>query len=163
GKVVLIHNGIIENYLTLRATLECRGRRMVSETDTEVISHLIDEYIRQGCRLADATRRAVAELQGSYAIVVLSEDEPDRLVTAQKGGHKHFLLKESHEQPQAIIDTIRGRILHEEGDVQLDADVRALLAAPIDRAVLIACGTAWHACLVRKFLLERLAHLSCEV
>ncbi|TMA47408.1 MAG: glutamine--fructose-6-phosphate aminotransferase, partial [Deltaproteobacteria bacterium] len=73
GKVVLIHNGIIENYLTLRATLERRGRRMVSETDTEVISHLIDEYIRQGCRLADATRRAVAELQGSYAIVVLSE------------------------------------------------------------------------------------------
>jgi len=234
GKVVLIHNGIIENYLTLRATLERRGRRMVSETDTEVISHLIDEYIRQGCRLADATRRAVAELQGSYAIVVLSEDEPDRLVTAksatpiviglgdgenfvasdipallehtrrvlfledgeiaeltadrvllttfsgqpvertprvvtwdpvtaQKGGYKHFLLKEIHEQPQAIIDTIRGRILHEDGDVQLDADVRALLAAPIERAVLIACGTAWHACLVGKFLLERLAHLPCEV
>ena len=232
GKVVLIHNGIIENYLTLRATLERRGRRMVSETDTEVISHLIDEYIRQGCRLADATRRAVAELQGSYAIVVLSE--PDRLVTAksatpiviglgdgenfvasdipallehtrrvlfledgevaeltadrvllttfsgqpvertprvvtwdpvtaQKGGYKHFLLKEIHEQPQAIIDTIRGRILHEDGDVQLDADVRALLAAPIERAVLIACGTAWHACLVGKFLLERLAHLPCEV
>ncbi|TMA41676.1 MAG: glutamine--fructose-6-phosphate transaminase (isomerizing), partial [Deltaproteobacteria bacterium] len=84
-------------------------------------------------------------------------------VTAQKGGYKHFLLKEIHEQPQAIIDTIRGRILHEEGDVQLDADVRALLAAPIERAVLIACGTAWHACLVGKFLLERLAHLPCEV
>jgi glucosamine--fructose-6-phosphate aminotransferase (isomerizing) len=234
GKVVLIHNGIIENYLTLRATLERRGRRMVSETDTEVISHLIDEYIRQGCRLADATRRAVAELQGSYAIVVLSEDEPDRLVTAksatpiviglgdgenfvasdipallehtrrvlfledgevaeltadgvvlttfsgqpvertprvvtwdpvtaQKGGYKHFLLKEIHEQPQAIIDTIRGRILHEEGDVPLDADVRALLAAPIERAVLVACGTAWHACLVGKFMLERLAGLPCEV
>jgi len=234
GKVVLIHNGIIENYLTLRAALERRGRRMVSETDTEVISHLIDEYIRQGCRLADATRRAVAELQGSYAIVVLSEDEPDRLVTAksatpiviglgdgenfvasdipallehtrrvlfledgevaeltadgvllttfsgqpvertprvvtwdpvtaQKGGYKHFLLKEIHEQPQAIIDTIRGRILHEEGDVPLDADVRALVAAPIERVVLVACGTAWHACLVGKFLLERLAGLPCEV
>src|SRR5437762_10836021 len=78
GKVVLIHNGIIENYLALRAALESRGRTMLSETDTEVISHLIDEYICQGCRLADATRRAVAELQGSYAIVVLSEDEPDR-------------------------------------------------------------------------------------
>jgi len=234
GKVVLIHNGIIENYLELRAALERRGRRMVSETDTEVISHLIDEYVRQGCGLADATRRAVAELQGSYAIVVLSEDEPDRLVTAksatpivlglgegenfvasdipallehtrrvvfledgevaeltadrvvittfagqpvtrpprvvtwdpvtaQKGGYKHFLLKEIHEQPQAIIDTIRGRILQEEGDVQLDAEVKALLTAPIERAVLVACGTAWHACLVGKFLLERLAGLPCEV
>ena len=234
GKVVLIHNGIIENYLELRAALERRGRRMVSETDTEVISHLIDEHVRQGCGLADATRRAVAELQGSYAIVVLSEDEPDRLVTAksatpivlglgegenfvasdipallehtrrvifledgevaeltadgvvittfagqpvtrtprvvtwdpvtaQKGGYKHFLLKEIHEQPQAIIDTIRGRILQEEGDVQLDADVKALLTAPIERAVLVACGTAWHACLVGKFLLERLAGLPCEV
>src|SRR3989442_13104855 len=78
GKVVLIHNGIIENYLTLRAALERRGRRMVSETDTEVISHLIDEYVRQGCRLADATRRAVAELQGPYAIVALPAAEPDR-------------------------------------------------------------------------------------
>src|SRR5436190_18308231 len=234
GKVVVIHNGIIENYLELRAMLVARGRKMASETDTEVISHLIDEHVREGCGLFEATRRAIAQLEGSYAIVVLSESEPDRLVaaksatpiviglgegenfvasdipallehtrrvlfledgevaeitpervtittfdgapverqprvvtwdpvTAQKGGYKHFLLKEIHEQPQAIIDTMRGRILHEDGDVQLDADVRALLAAPIERAVLIACGTAWHACLVGKFLLERLAHLPCEV
>src|SRR5581483_2885401 len=196
GKVVLIHNGIIENYLALRAALEKRGRTMKSETDTEVISHLIDEEVEQGVGLAEATRRVVRKLEGSYAIVVLSESEPDKLVTAksatpivlglgegenfvasdipallehtrrvlfledgevaeltakavrittfdgdpvdrqprtvtwdpvtaQKGGYKHFLLKEIHEQPQAIIDTMRGRILQEAGDVGLDADLRA--------------------------------------
>jgi len=234
GKVVLIHNGIIENYLELRAALERRGRVMASETDTEVISHLIDEYVQQGLGLAEATRRVVKTLVGSYAIVVLSETEPDRLVaaksatpivlglgegenfvasdipallehtrrvafledgevaeltadrvkittfegepversprvvawdavTAQKGGYKHFLLKEIHEQPQAIIDTMRGRILQEAGDVQLDAEVSERLPAEIQRAVLVACGTAWHACLVGKFLLERLAGIPCEV
>ncbi len=234
GKVVVIHNGIIENYLELRAALERRGRKMASETDTEVISHLIDEHVQRGCGLFEATRRAIQELEGSYSIVVLSESEPDRLVaaksatpivlglgegenfvasdipallehtrrvvfledgevveltadrvtihtfagepvaraprtvtwdpvTAQKGGYKHFLLKEIHEQPQAIIDTMRGRIVQETGAVQLDADVDRLLEAPIRRAVLVACGTAWHACLVGKFLFERLAGLSCEV
>ncbi len=234
GKVVVIHNGIIENYLELRAALERRGRKMASETDTEVISHLIDEHVQRGCGLFEATRRAIQELEGSYSIVVLSESEPDRLVaaksatpivlglgegenfvasdipallehtrrvvfledgevveltadrvtihtfagepvaraprtvtwdavTAQKGGYKHFLLKEIHEQPQAIIDTMRGRIVQETGAVQLDADVDRLLEAPIRRAVLVACGTAWHACLVGKFLVEHLAGLSCEV
>src|SRR5213596_440422 len=84
-------------------------------------------------------------------------------VTAQKGGYKHFLLKEIHEQPQAIIDTMRGRIVQETGAVQLDADVDRLLEAPFQRAVVVACGTAWHACLVGKFLFEHLAGLSCEV
>jgi glucosamine--fructose-6-phosphate aminotransferase (isomerizing) len=234
GKVVLIHNGIIENYLALRAALETRGRTMVSETDTEVISHLIDEYVQQGHGLAEATRRAVRQLEGSYAIVVLSENEPDRMVaaksatpiviglgegenfvasdipallehtrrvlfledgevaeltprqvsittftgepvareprmvswdpvTAQKGGYKHFLLKEIQEQPQAIIDTLRGRLLQEAGDVQLDLDLGPGWATRARRAVLVACGTAWHACLVGKFLLERLAGIPCEV
>src|SRR5215831_2101212 len=234
GKVVVIHNGIIENYLELRAMLESRGRKMASETDTEVISHLIDEHVREGCGLFEATRRAIRQLDGSYSIVVLSESEPDRLVaaksatpiviglgdgenfvasdipallehtrrvlfledgevaeitpagvtittfdgatvtreprvvtwdpvTAQKGGFKHFLLKEIHEQPQAIIDTMRGRILQEAGGVQLDADVDALLRTGCDRVVLVACGTAWHACLVGRFLIERLAGIPCEV
>src|SRR5207244_2432926 len=207
---------------------------MSSETDTELISHLIDEQVQAGFGLADATRRAVKALEGSYAIVVLSESEPDRMVaaksatpivlglgegenfvasdipallehtrrvlfledgevaeltaqrvvittfdgepvareprvvtwdpvTAQKGGFKHFLLKEIHEQPQAIIDTMRGRILQEAGDVQLDGDLAAGWAKNIRRAVVVACGTAWHACLVGKFLLERLASLPCEV
>src|SRR2546429_4828467 len=231
GKVVVIHNGIIENYLELRAALERRGRKMASETDTEVISHLIDEHVQRGCGLFEATRRAIQELEGSYSIVVLSESEPDRLVaaksatpivlglgegenfiasdvpallehtrrvvfledgevaeltadrvklqtfagasvaraartitwdpvTAQKGGYKHFLLKEIHEQPQAIIDTMRGRILQEAGGVQLDGDLAAGWARNIRRAVLVACGTAWHACLVGQFLIERLGQLA---
>jgi len=234
GKVVLIHNGIIENYLELKAALEKRGRKMVSETDTEIISHLIDEHVERGLGLADATREAVKSLVGSYAIVVLSETEPDRLVaaktatpivlgvgegenfvasdvpalldhtrrvlfledgevaeltpsevkittfdgavverqprviawdavTAQKGGYKHFLLKEIHEQPQAIIDTMRGRIVQEAGDTQLDTEVAAVVERPVDRIVLVACGTAWHACLVGKFFVERLAGIPCEV
>src|SRR4029077_6187164 len=84
-------------------------------------------------------------------------------VTAQKGGYKHFLLKEIYEQPQAIIDTMRGRILQEEGDVQLDVEVTDNLPPDIKRCVLVACGTAWHACLVGKFLIERLAGIPCEV
>ncbi len=85
-------------------------------------------------------------------------------MTAQKGGYKHFLLKEIHEQPQAIIDTMRGRILQEEGDVQLDVEVTATVCRRRSkRCVLVACGTAWHACLVGKFLIERLAGIPCEV
>ena len=234
GKVVVIHNGIIENFLELRRALAQRGRTMASETDTEVISHLIDELVGEGLGLAEATRRAIAQLQGSYAIVVLSETEPDRMiaaksatpivlglgdgenfvasdipamlehtrrvvfledgevveltadkavittfdgtpvarepkvvawdaVTAQKGGYKHFLLKEIHEQPQAIIDTMRGRILQEEGDVQLDVEVTDALPAEVKRCVIVACGTAWHAALVGEFLIEQLAGIPCEV
>ncbi len=181
GKIVVIHNGIIENYLELRAALAGRGRTFSSETDTEVISHLIDERVQGGQDLVHATRSVVQELEGSFSIVVMHEDSPDRLVaaksatpiviglgenenlvasdipaildhtrrilfledgemaevtrervtlstfagdavvreprtvawdpvTAQKGGYRHFLLKEIHEQPQAIIDTMRGRI-----------------------------------------------------
>src|SRR6185295_12353260 len=227
--VVVIHNGIIENYLELRAKLQSRGRTMSSETDTEVISHLIDEYVHEGLGLA--TRRAVRQLEGSYAIVVMSEREPKRIVTAksatpivlglgdgenfvasdipavldytrrvafledgevaelspekvvittfdgkpverqprritwdavtaQKGGYKHFLLKEIHEQPQALIDTMRGRLLQESGDVQLDLEK---IPAEPKRCVLVACGTAWHACLVGKYMIERLAGIPCDV
>jgi glucosamine--fructose-6-phosphate aminotransferase (isomerizing) len=234
GKVVVIHNGIIENYLEIRARLEKLGRKMASETDTEVISHLIDQHVQQGVGLAEATRRATRELHGSYAIVVMSESAPDTLVTAksatpivlglgdgenfiasdipallehtrrvlfledgevaeltrekvaittfdgtpverdpkviawdavtaQKGGYKHFLLKEIHEQPQAIIDTMRGRLLQEAGDVQLDTEVVSKLPTDVKRCVLVACGTAWHACLIGKFLLERLAGIPCDV
>jgi glucosamine--fructose-6-phosphate aminotransferase (isomerizing) len=235
GHVVLIHNGIIENYLELRAGLVERGRRLSSETDTEVIAHLIDEELTPGLGLLEATRRAVRQLVGSFSIVVMSELEPDRLVaaktatpivvgsgdhesliasdipailqytrdvifledgeiadvtrdrvvlsdfdgnprvraprhvswdpvTAQKGGYKHFLLKEIHEQPQALIDTLRGRIRLESGDVELAeiAQVEERLER-IQRVTLAACGTAWHATLIGKFFLNELARLPTEV
>jgi glucosamine--fructose-6-phosphate aminotransferase (isomerizing) len=236
GSVVVIHNGIIENYLELRQELTDRGRTLTSETDTEVISHLIDEQVQQGLGLVEATRKAIARLVGSYALVVLSEREKGKLVaaksatpivigvgegenfvasdipalldhsrrvlfledgevatitadsvaistfdgqpveraprvvtwdpiTAQKGGHKHFLHKEIHEQPQALIDTMRGRLEQEHGDVQL-AEIESLATnwpQQLERMVLVACGTAWHACLIGKFLLEELAGIPTEV
>src|SRR6185369_13614236 len=181
GDIVVIHNGIIENFLQLRGELAAAGCEMTSDTDTEVIGHLIEMERRSGKTLADATRAAIGRLRGSFAIVALSSSEPDRLVaaknatpvvvgigdgenivasdipalldytrdvlfledgemaevtatsvvvttfagapvnrasrritwdpvTAQKGGYKHFLLKEIHEQPVAIVDTLRGRL-----------------------------------------------------
>jgi glucosamine--fructose-6-phosphate aminotransferase (isomerizing) len=236
GRVAVIHNGIIENYLELRAELKERGRTLASETDTEVISHLIDENIERGLGFVEATRQAIARLEGSYAIVVLCQDDrntivtaksatpivigvgdgenfiasdipalldhsrrilfledgevaaitpdsvtittfdnrrvdrPPRIIhwdpiTAQKGGYKHFLHKEIHEQPQALIDTMRGRLVQERGDVQL-AELDALgvgWAERVERMTLVACGTAWHACLIGKFLLEELAGIPAEV
>ncbi len=236
GSIAVIHNGIIENYLELRAELEARGRALSSETDTEVISHLIDENIQRGLGFVEATRQAIARLEGSYAIVVLCEKDRNTLVTAksatpivigvgegenfiasdipalldhsrqvifledgevaaitptsvsittfdnrrvdrvprtihwdpvtaQKGGYKHFLHKEIHEQPQAIIDTMRGRLVQEQGDVRL-AELDALgsdWSTKVSRMVLVACGTAWHACLIGKFLLEDLAGIPAEV
>ena len=235
GHVVVIHNGIIENYLELRAAIVDKGRALSSETDTEIISHLIDDGMQQGLDFVAATRRALQRLEGSFSIVVLCDLEPRKLlaaksatpivigigkgenliasdipalldhtrdvlfledgelaevtrasvvlssfdggaiersprrvtwdpVTAQKGGYKHFLAKEIHEQPQAIIDTTRGRLQQEEGDVALpDLDLGPEWWQRIDRVTLVACGTAWHACLIGKFYLEQLARLGCDV
>ncbi len=236
--VVVIHNGIIENYVAIREELIASGAEILSETDTEVISHLIEREFIDGRDLFEATRAAIARLEGSYAIVVMSNREPDRLitaknatpvvigvgdgeafvasdvpalleytrdvvfledgelasvsssgielftfageaveraprtitwdpVTAQKGGYKHFLLKEIHEQPQAIIDTMRGRILQESeerGDILLpELDAISSRLNSIERIALVACGTAWHSGVVGKFIIERFARLSAEV
>ena len=235
GDVVVIHNGIIENYLDLRHELTRRGRTFTSETDTEAIAHLIDSALQDGAPFPDAVRAAIHRLAGSFAIVALSERAPGTLLaaknatpivigvgtdenfvasdvpalldytrevvfledgemaalgtdgvaisdfagqpvsraprhvhwdalTAQKEGYKHFLLKEIHEQPQAIIDTMRGRLLEESGDVALgELDAHLPLLDTVRGATLVACGTAWHACLVGKFLLEELAGLRTDV
>ncbi len=235
GDVVVIHNGIIENYLELRYELMGKGRTFSSETDTEVIAHLIDRYLQEGHSFREATRAALRHLSGSFALVALSERDPETLltaknatpiviglgeeesfvasdipalldytrrvlflddgemaevsrqgvaisdfsgrpvereprhitwdpITAQKSGYKHFLLKEIHEQPQAIIDTMRSRILEESGEIALGELTDQLPALDaVKRATLVACGTAWHACLVGKFLLEELAGLPTEV
>ncbi len=235
GRVVLIHNGIIENFLELRAELQASGREFSSETDTEIVAHLIDDEMARGRDLAAATRAAIARLEGSFALVVMSSDEPGKLfaaksatpiviglgdgenfvasdvpalldytrdmlfledgemaeissagvrlslfdgtpvereprritwdpVTAQKSGYKHFMLKEINEQPQATIDTMRGRLLVESGDVTLeDLESSNDWWNQVERIDLVACGTAWHACLVGKFFIEKLARVPCNV
>jgi len=234
GKVVVIHNGIIENYLELRAHLHELGRKFTSETDTEVISHLIEEAVLAGRDIVTATRDAIAQLEGSFSIVVMHQDDPETLVaaksatpiviglgegenfiasdipaildhtrrvlfledgemavvrrddvtlttfagdpvireprvvswdpvTAQKDGYRHFLLKEIHEQPQAIIDTMRGRLLQEEGDISLDELAGCEWATNAKRITFVACGTAWHACQVGKYFVEQIARIPADV
>ncbi|ABB30353.1 glucosamine/fructose-6-phosphate aminotransferase, isomerizing [Geobacter metallireducens RCH3] len=235
GSVIVVHNGIIENYLELRERLRGTGREFLSETDTEVISHLIDEKYGACGDFERATRQALAELRGAYAVCVLCEKEPGVLIAAkqgspmvvglgtgeffvasdipailshtremvflddgemvvfrdgtpsfsrvsgeplekasrhidwsplmaEKGGYKHFMLKEIFEQPRAVRDTIAGRLREEQGDVYLedlkltDEELRG-----IDRICIIACGTSWHAALVGKFLLEEHCRLPVEV
>ena len=235
GAVAIVHNGIIENHQTLKKRLTGEGRTFLSETDTEVIAHLLDAFTSAGFSLEAAVRRAVAELQGSYAFLAISEKEPGTLVgarmncpmvvgigdgetffasdlppllshtrqalfledgemavarpegvqltdfagnlkhrapqhidwspvMAEKGGYRHFMLKEIHEQPRAILDTLAGRILPESGDVFFetlplpDERLRAL-----KKVLIVACGTSWHAGLVGKFLIEGLSRLPVEV
>ena len=235
GDLVVVHNGIIENYLALKEKLIAEGHVFRSETDTEVIAHLIEKYLKEDPDIERATRRALTDLTGAYAIGVLWKGDPGRIVgarcqsplvvglgegdfffasdipailshtrnvlflndgemvvltregvhvttlngetvqrpvekvlwspiLAEKGGYKHFMLKEIYEQPRAVRDTIRGRFSEEsatifvEGMEQLDEHLVA-----IDRIILIACGTAWHAGLVGKFMIEELARVSVEV
>ncbi len=236
GNLVVVHNGIIENYLPIKERLQAEGHRFASETDTEVIAHLIERHLQDAPRLDEAVRRALKELAGSYAIAVLHRDMPDRLVAAkqgagsvvvglgqgetflasdipailshtrdvvvlededvavvtrhgveitqldgapvqrapsrilwdpilaEKGGYRHFMLKEIYEQPRAAADTVRGRVQLEGGtvvlpDVQLDPEV----VQQIQRIVLVACGTSYHAAIVGRFMLERLAGIAAEV
>ncbi len=237
GSVIVVHNGIIENYLQLRENLRSIGHRFLSETDTEVISHLVEEELESGCGFESAVRQALSKVRGAYAVCILCEDEPGVLIAskqgspmvvglgdseffvasdipailahtrqmvfmedgefvlfralatepefstlageklvkqsrhidwsplmAEKGGYKHFMLKEIYEQPRAIRDTISGRLLEEEGDVFLEdfnLDDEAL--AKIDRICIVACGTSWHSGLVGKFLLEEHCRLPVEV
>ena len=236
GSLVVVHNGIIENYLPIKERLAAEGHRFNSQTDTEVIAHLIERHLRDMPRLDEAVRRALRELRGSYAIAVLSRHAPDRLIAAkqgagsvvvglgqresflasdipallahtrdmvvlededvavitrhgveisqidgapaeraptrilwdpilaEKGGYRHFMLKEIYEQPRAVADTLRGRVQPEGGtvvlpDVALDPDV----LEGIQRIVLVACGTSYHAAIVGRFMLERLAGIASEV
>ncbi|HET7292602.1 MAG TPA: glutamine--fructose-6-phosphate transaminase (isomerizing) [Vicinamibacteria bacterium] len=233
GRVVVVHNGIIENYLALKARLQAEGHRFVTQTDTEVVAHLVESLYRGS--LEAAVREAMALIEGVYALVLLHRDEPQTLVAArqgpplvvglgegerflasdvsallpwtrdflflddgevvtvtpkeariatargdvverapqriawdpvqaEKGGYRHFMLKEIHEQPRAVRDTLLGRMGLEAGEVHLEelGEAEAVLQRA-ERIVLIACGTSWHAALVGKFLIEQLALLPAEV
>jgi glucosamine--fructose-6-phosphate aminotransferase (isomerizing) len=233
GRVVVVHNGIIENHLELKSRLAADGHVFVTQTDTEVIAHLVESVYRGS--LEDAAREALSQLQGVYAVALLHRDEPQRLVAArmgpplvigqgeeerfvasdvpallrhtrdfvfledgdvatvtpgrttfrtlggdavertprrvawdavqaEKGGYRHFMLKEIHEQPRAMRDTLLGRFSLEDGELHLDElgpAAEGLRAA--SRLVLLACGTSWHAALVGKFLIEHLAGMPAEV
>ena len=235
GDVVVVHNGIIENYLELKEELANRGTHFSSETDTEIVAHLVAEKIERGMDFLDAVRRTLKEIHGSYALLFLNRRDPKRLivaknstpivigwgkgetfiasdipalldytrrvtfledgeigevtlgsyrlfdgkgktvqrpvkeitwdaVAAQKGGYAHFMLKEIHDQPRALADTFRGRIALKDGQVSLeDIKLTATAVKKIKRFHLVACGTAWHACLVGKFLLEEIAGIPAEV
>ncbi len=235
GRVVVVHNGIIENYLELKARLVAAGVRFATQTDTEVIAHLVASHLDESGSLVAAVRRTLPELRGIYALLFLHRDEPQTLVAArlgppmvvglgqgenflasdipallpytrdfvflddgelalvtpdsvriegpdgrerhrpaqhinwdpvqaEKGGYRHFMLKEIHEQPRAVRDTLLGRMSLDEGEVPLGelGPVAAALAG-VRRVVLLACGTSWHAALVGKFWLEQFARLPTEV
>ncbi|EGW41431.1 glutamine--fructose-6-phosphate transaminase (isomerizing) [Desulfosporosinus sp. OT] len=227
----VVHNGIIENYLELKDGLIEKGHNFVSETDTEVLAHLLEDYYEGD--LEAAVRKVLATIRGSYAMVVLSRQDPDKLVAArkdspmvvglgdgeffvasditailsytrkvyilddgemvvitedevkvsdfqgnpcmkevydvkwdavaaEKGGYEHFMLKEINEQPRALKDTMLGR-LEEERVVLQEVDLTLEELAQINKVYIVACGTAWHAGLVGKTLIERWARLPVEV
>src|SRR5574341_516453 len=232
---VLVHNGIIENYQPLKEQLVRDGYKFESETDTEVVAHLIDKYLHRGHKLVDAVRAATKDVRGSYAIAVISEKEPGTLVVARSGcplvvgrsqqgsfvasdvmamlahtrdvtyledgdiavvtstdvhltdadghavtrkptqitwdasvaeksGFPHFMLKEIHEQPQTILDTMRGRYSYEAGEADLpDIGLSPKQFAEVGRIWIVACGTSWHAGQVGKYLLEEMIRAPVQV
>jgi len=232
---VLVHNGIIENYQPLKQQLEREGYKFHSDTDTEVVAHLIDKHMQKGLGLADAVRAATKDVRGSYALAVISEQEPGTLVAArlgcplvvgrtknasfvasdvmamlahtrdvtyleegdvavvtasdvrmtdveghatarkpskitwdaadaEKSGFPHFMLKEIHEQPQTILDTMRGRYSYETGEADLpDIGLTPKEFAAVDRIWIVACGTSWHAGLVGKYLFEDMVRTPVQV
>lgn len=234
GDIVVVHNGIIENYGSLKEELRAEGHVFSSETDTEVLAHLVEKYLDDD--LVAAVRQALARVEGSYALGVLWAKDPDILVAArnhsplvmgvddnacyiasdipallpytnqviflddremavlkrgeyeilslddgctvdklvqiidwnaamaEKGGFKHFMLKEIFEQPQAILNTISGRIVPDTGEVDLpEIGLDADTLQKIDRIALVACGTSWHAALVAKYWIEKWVAIPVEV
>ncbi len=236
GKIVVVHNGIIENYLQLKERLVAEGNEFKTETDTEVVAHLIGHYKESGeLSLEEAVRETAKELKGIFALSIISVDEPDTIIAvregppvviglgdaeffvasdipailqhtrdvfylgereiailtkdsvrvtdfdghvvepkqqritwdpimAEKGGFKHFMLKEIYEQPRAVRDTVQGRVSLDDGKVYLDEmqftdeDFKNLTSIKI-----AACGTSWHAGIAGKYMLEQLARVPVEV
>ncbi|HOM72073.1 MAG TPA: glutamine--fructose-6-phosphate transaminase (isomerizing), partial [Armatimonadota bacterium] len=233
GSIVVVHNGIIENYLPLKTQLIANGHKFVSETDTEVIAHLVEEAYQGD--LAEAVRSTVLRLEGSFALAVICREQPDLIVAArrhsplvvglgenenfiasdvpaflpytkkvyfidddtlaivkksgvelrsldgdpilkdvfevtwnadmaERGGYEHFMLKEIHEQPTALRETMRGRLSSETADVTLEGlglsheDILKL-----NKIVMIACGTAYHAAMVGKYMIEGLVRIPVEL
>ena len=234
GRIVVVHNGIIENYLELKRELQSQGHNFQTETDTEIVAHLVEREMRDDS-LEGAVRRALTSLRGMFALVLVSADDQDKIVAvgngpglvvgigvdesfvasdipailshtrdvvflsneemavitpsgvaftdhggrplskptqrvlwdpiaAEKGGHRHFMLKEIYEQPSAARETILGRVSVDRGQMFLeDLHIPDETLRTLEKVTIIACGTSWHAGLVGKYLIEALAQLPVEV
>ncbi|HEU5259659.1 MAG TPA: glutamine--fructose-6-phosphate transaminase (isomerizing) [Vicinamibacterales bacterium] len=234
GRIVVVHNGIIENYLELKKELQSQGHEFKTETDTEIVAHLVEREMRDD-GLENAVRRALTYMRGMFAIVLVSVEDPEKIVAvrngppivvglgkdeffvasdipailahtrdvvflgdeemavitrsgvqftdyqgravskttqrvlwdpiaAEKGGHKHFMLKEIYEQPTAARDTILGRVSLDRGQIFLaDLNISDETLRALQKVSIIACGTSWHAGLVGKYLIEALAQIPVEV
>src|ERR1041385_8539358 len=235
GRVVVVHNGIIENYIQLKDRLRRSDHHFVTETDTEVVAHLIEEYLKRDDSFERAVRSAVRDLRGIFALSIISTDEPDTIIAvrqgppvvvglgdgeffvasdvppilqhtrdvfflgdgeiavltkdsvrvmnfegdavephtqritwdpimAEKGGFKHFMLKEIYEQPRAVRDTVQGRVSLDTGRVYLDEmNITPEEFKTFARVLIAACGTSWHAGLAGKYMIEQLARVPVEV
>ncbi len=232
--IVIVHNGILENFIELKHSLAQEGFIFKSETDTETLCHLINKY-SPARSLEDAVREAIKRVRGSYAFAVIDEKDPDKIVAvrkesplvvglgdgeyfvasdvpaflnhsreviflddnemailnsdgviitdfegnpinksvsviswspsmAEKGGYRHFMLKEIYEQPRSIVDTIRGRVISEKGEVAIEEfgltpeDINSF-----DKIFIVACGTSYHAAIVGKYMIEELCRIPVEV
>jgi len=233
--LLVIHNGIIENYQTLKTSLKKMSYNFISETDSEVIAHLIDSFIQKGNSLLKSVRLALSEVEGTYGLAVIYGNEPDKIIAARKGsplvigvgdgenfiasdvsailshtnqvvyledgeivevykdkfitrtihdeeiskeiheinvsldeidknGYAHFMLKEIMEQPESVTNSMRGRLLFDEGDAKLGGLDNVLERLAVCKRIIIsACGTSWHAGLVGEYMFERYAHIPTEV
>jgi len=235
GRVALVHNGIIENYVTLKSALQAEGHRFHTDTDTEVLAHLIEKHLQRGLKLEQAVGAALRAVEGTYGIAVICADEPGVVVGArhgsplvvgvaegeyflasdvapivehtrqvvylddgemvvltsegfhtatiehervdkevhevewdlgqiEKGGFAHFMLKEIHEQPEAVRNSMRGRVLADEGLARLGGlNMSPEELRDIRRIIVLACGTSWHAGLIGEYMLEEFARIPVEV